>query len=225
VSVRDHNPTVPQRVDAAPGLSTGREFAPIAELATAFGVGALPGGKSVWADIAPPLPESAIGRSRREVWNSGADDSFWFGGQVMFERSLAGNTGWVISTVTNTAPPVLAGNWVTRQNPDGLVVGPNGGALTVEFAQSRSRTVLRLSGRLEECALAALDVQIDQVFCSSFRTLTLELTGLVSIDKAGIDRLVNLNEYVGARGAQLQVLGARPSVARALGRTSLVQLW
>jgi anti-anti-sigma factor len=79
-----------------------------------------------------------------------------------------------------------------------------------ELRWTAETAVLALRGRLDRSALPALDVQIEQLFCSSATALVLDLTALQSADEAGSGSLDGLCCYVESRGWKLVV--HRPEV-------------
>jgi anti-anti-sigma factor len=94
--------------------------------------------------------------------------------------------------------------------------------LSVEFRSVGPICVLTLVGELGERSVAALDAQIDQLGCSRFVEVVLDVTGLRSIDDVGVRVLVGLYHYVMGRLARLRVVGPRPAIVRALRETPLL---
>lgn len=85
-----------------------------------------------------------------------------------------------------------------------------------ELNWTAETALLTLRGSLEHGAIAALDTQIDQVFCSSFSSLVIDVRELSTIDDLGLRCLVGLYHYVITRDSQISVRGARGSVGAAM---------
>lgn len=95
-------------------------------------------------------------------------------------------------------------------------------SLSVELKFTGSTCALLTEGELTGTSVVALEVQIDQLCCTAFDSVVLDLGHLRAIDRVGCNVLSGLYHYVVARGATLRVLGARGQVARALAVTPLV---
>jgi ABC-type transporter Mla MlaB component len=90
-----------------------------------------------------------------------------------------------------------------------------------ELNWAAETALLTLHGSLEQCAVAALETQIDQVFCSPFTFLVVDLHELSTIDDIGVRCLVGLYHYVISRGSRIVVQGARGSVGVAIRNSVL----
>jgi anti-anti-sigma factor len=107
----------------------------------------------------------------------------------------------------------LSSDWADRS------VDP---AFEAELEWAESTAVLTLQGSLEHNAILALATQIDQIFCSSFTSLVLEVNELRTIDDVGVRCLVELYHYVIGRGGQMAFYGADGMVASAMASSALV---
>jgi ABC-type transporter Mla MlaB component len=76
--------------------------------------------------------------------------------------------------------------------------------------------VLSVRGTLAGTAITALGAQIDQIGCSDAKDVQLDLTELCGVDARGLQVLIDMAEYVRARGGHLDITGASGPVALAL---------
>ncbi|HLH99837.1 MAG TPA: hypothetical protein VKV06_03560 [Acidimicrobiales bacterium] len=76
--------------------------------------------------------------------------------------------------------------------------------------------VLVARGRLEGAAVVALEVQVEQLNCNGCVDVVLDAASLVGIDRNGVRTLRRLERRLAACGGRLTVLGAAPTIRRAL---------
>jgi anti-anti-sigma factor len=89
-------------------------------------------------------------------------------------------------------------------------------ALQVELRTSGTTCRLVLRGDLCGATLTALEVQVDQLGCVPCEEVVVDLADLTAMDGVGANVLLGLHHYIVARGGELRVIGARPSVTTAL---------
>jgi len=80
---------------------------------------------------------------------------------------------------------------------------------------------LAFVGILDAGSVTVVDVLIDQLACTSFHTVVVDVTGVRGVDDVGLNVLTGLRYYLQGRGATVQVRGGFPLVVEALAARPL----
>lgn len=95
-------------------------------------------------------------------------------------------------------------------------VAPAASMLSVELDERGTTCLVSLIGVLRDSSILALERQIDLLGQMSCHEVVIDLRQLEAIDVVGVNVLVGLSYYVGARGGSMELIGARDEVAKAL---------
>jgi len=77
---------------------------------------------------------------------------------------------------------------------------------------------LVLSGALSGTSIAALEAQVDQLGCTPFEKVVVDVSKLTSMDPVGARVLFGLYHYVEAKGGKLKIVGASKQIESTLRR-------
>jgi anti-anti-sigma factor len=92
-----------------------------------------------------------------------------------------------------------------------------------ELNWAESTAWLTLRGSLEHNAVMALEIQVDQILCSPFTCVVLEVDDLRMIDQVGVRCLIGLYQRVIRSGQRITLNGAEGTVASALAGSPLAR--
>lgn len=98
---------------------------------------------------------------------------------------------------------------------------PGTGTLAVSFRHVGPVSVLAMEGALHAGTVSAIEAQVDRLGRTPCHQVVLDLAGLGALDDAGVRVLTGLHHYIAGRGGRLTVIGASPSVSRALDGSPL----
>ncbi len=95
---------------------------------------------------------------------------------------------------------------------------------TLPHAQPFRIHRLVVSGELGHDSAVALEAAIEELCAAGVNRLVLDLTGLEAIDRTGVGVIAMRCRLCGRRGVAVELVGARPHVARAFRGAGLSEL-